>query len=164
MPITLHRSRATNQNMCDMWNRLGAIGILCNGLTNSKAETMCWYSNTNAMQGIGCPPRICLFWRHIGPIETLFIARSFLCQGRDERRWIWPTTRSCKDGRSWMTYDLWQIINPATAYGRTCYVAWFDNKLNHRLWWREMPKVLHQSEHKHGTHAKSHIPKLPHNM
>ena len=145
VPITLQWSWATIYNMCDMCICLGAIGLPYNGMLNTKAGIMCWYSCMSGTRGIRCLSRICQLWRHIGPIQTPFSAGNFLCQGHDERQWIGPATRLCEDGRSWMADDSWQIINPTTLYGQICRVTMIDNQENNWIWWCDDAKGVAQN-------------------
>ena len=59
VPITLQWSRAYIHNVCDMWTRFCTIGIPYNGVSNTKARIMCWYSCTSATRGVGGPSHIC---------------------------------------------------------------------------------------------------------
>ena len=130
VPITLQRPQATNHNMCNMWIFFGAISLICNVMSNTKARIMCWWSCMSATWGLGCPSRICWLWRHISPIKTPFFAGNFLCQEHDGRGYIEQSTMLCEDGRSWMTGDWSQIIFATTFYEQMCSVIMIDNYKN----------------------------------
>lgn len=121
VPITLHWSRATNHSMCNMWIRVGAIGLPYNGMSNTKAGIMCWYSCMSTTWETGCPSGICRLWRHIGPIETPFFAGIFLCQGYDEWRRVGPTTMQ---GCVMMGGARWQMIHNNIWMDASCNNDW----------------------------------------
>lgn len=135
VPITLHWSRITNHNMCNMWTLFGAIVLFYNVLPNTKARIMCWYSCMSATWGPSRPSRICQLWKHIGLIEMPCFDGNFFVP---KVRWPWTDWTIHNVVRAWEEMDdIWLKPNHNSDN-----IMWTDVQCNHDWQSQKHPKML----------------------